>query len=48
MHPLLLSAAFGGQAEPGRVLRSWLAIEGSDSLGCVHLINQDDDTLPDP
>jgi predicted N-acetyltransferase YhbS len=42
-----LTRAFSGQAEPGRVLKSWLALEGEEPLGCVHLIDQDDGTLPD-
>lgn len=41
-----LARAFAGQAEPGRVLRSWLALEGDEPLGCVHLIDHDDETLP--
>jgi len=40
-----LTRAFGGQAEPGRVLKSWVALEGDEPLGCVHLIDKDDDTL---
>ena len=42
-----LAQAFGGQAEPGRVLKSWVALEGGEPLGCVHLIDNDDDSLPD-
>jgi hypothetical protein len=42
-----LARAFGGHAEPGRVLRSWLALEEDEPLGCVHLIDHDDDTLPE-
>ena len=42
-----LTLAFGGHAEPGRVLKSWLALEGDEPLGCVHLIDHDDDTLPE-
>jgi GNAT superfamily N-acetyltransferase len=42
-----LTQAFGGQAEPGRVLKSWLALEADEPLGCVHLIDHDDDTLPE-
>jgi len=42
-----LARAFGGQAEPGRVLKSWLALDGDQALGCVHLIDHDDDSLPD-
>jgi predicted N-acetyltransferase YhbS len=41
-----LTLAFGGKAEPGRVLKSWLALESNEPLGCVHLIDNDDDTLP--
>jgi len=41
-----LTRAFGGHAEPGRVLKSWLALEKDEPLGCVHLIDHDDDTLP--
>lgn len=41
-----LRRAFGGQAEPGRVLKSWLALAGDEPLGCVHLIDHDDDSLP--
>jgi len=42
-----LARAFGGHAEPGRVLKSWLAMEEEEPLGCVHLIDRDDDTLPE-
>jgi predicted N-acetyltransferase YhbS len=42
-----LACAFGGHAEPGRVLKSWLALEEGKPLGCVHLIDHDDDTLPE-
>jgi GNAT superfamily N-acetyltransferase len=42
-----LAQAFGGKAEPGRVLKSWLAVQGDEPLGCVHLIDNDDDSLPD-
>jgi predicted N-acetyltransferase YhbS len=42
-----LTRAFGGRAEPGRVLKSWVALEGDEPLGCVHLIDHDDDTLPE-
>ncbi len=40
-----LARAFGGRAEPGRVLGSWLALEGDEPLGCVHLIDHDDSVL---
>lgn len=42
-----LTRAFGGQAEPGRVLKSWVALKGDEPLGCVHLIDHDDSTLID-
>lgn len=42
-----LTRAFSGQAEPGRVLKSWLALDAGQPLGCVHLIDHDDDSLPD-
>lgn len=42
-----LTRAFGGQAEPGRVLKSWVALAGDEPLGCVHLIDNDDNSLPD-
>jgi predicted N-acetyltransferase YhbS len=42
-----LSRAFGGRTEPGRVLKSRVALEGDEPLGCVHLIDHDDHTLPD-
>jgi GNAT superfamily N-acetyltransferase len=42
-----LRAAFGGQAPPGRVLASLLALEGDTPLGCVHLIDNDDPSLPE-
>jgi predicted N-acetyltransferase YhbS len=42
-----LARAFGGRAEPGRVLRSLVALDGDAPVGCVHLIDHDDDTLPD-
>ncbi|QTN23016.1 GNAT family N-acetyltransferase [Rhizobacter sp. AJA081-3] len=45
-----LADAFGGRAAPGRVLASLIALEGSDDatpLGCVHLIDNDDDSLPE-
>lgn len=41
-----LGAAFGGRAEPGRVLASLVALEGDVPLGCVHLIDNDDPSLP--
>jgi len=42
-----LRAAFGGQGPPGRVLASLLALEGDTPLGCVHLIDNDDPSLPE-
>ena len=42
-----LARAFGGQAEPGRVIHSLLALDGDAPLGAVHLIDNDDDSLPD-
>jgi len=42
-----LTRAFGGHAEPGRVLKSWVALEQDEPLGCVHLIDHDDQTLPE-
>lgn len=42
-----LERAFGGRAEPGRVIRSLVALEGDTPLGCVHLIDHDDDSLPE-
>jgi predicted N-acetyltransferase YhbS len=45
-----LAAAFGGQAAPGRVLASLIALDdASDAspLGCVHLIDNDDDSQPE-
>jgi GNAT superfamily N-acetyltransferase len=45
-----LADAFGGRAAPGRVLASLIALEGADDatpLGCVHLIDNDDDSLPE-
>lgn len=44
-----LADAFGGRVEPGRVLASLVALEGPDHavpLGCVHLIDNDDPSLP--
>lgn len=40
-----LCAAFGGEL-PGRVLASLVALEGDTLLGCVHLIDNDDESLP--
>lgn len=40
-----LTSAFAGQAEPGRVLRSLVALQDDHPLGCVHLIDHDDSTL---
>jgi predicted N-acetyltransferase YhbS len=42
-----LAAAFGGRAKPGRVLASLVALEQGALLGCVHLIDNDDDSLPE-
>ena len=42
-----LEQAFGGHAEPGRVLCSLVALDGSQPLGCVHLIDNDATSLPD-
>lgn len=42
-----LTRAFSGQAGPGRVLGSWVALENGLPLGCVHLIDHDDDSLMD-
>lgn len=42
-----LADAFGGRAAPGRVLASLVALEGGVPLGCVHLIDNDDDSLPE-
>lgn len=42
-----LARAFGGQAEPGRVIHSLLALEGDVPLGAVHLIDNDDNSLPE-
>ena len=41
-----LAQAFGGRAEPGRVILSLVALEGETPLGCVHLIDNDDRSLP--
>ncbi len=40
-----LAEAFGGRAEPGRVLASLIALDGDTPLGCVHLIDNDDRSL---
>ncbi len=40
-----LAEAFGGRAAPGRVLASLIALEGEVPLGCVHLIDNDDESL---
>ena len=40
----------GGQEVSGaarRLLESFLALQGDEPLGCVHLIDHDDDTLPE-
>lgn len=42
-----LAAAFGGRGAPGRVLASLVALDGDAPVGCVHLIDNDDDSLPD-
>lgn len=42
-----LADAFGGRAAPGRVLASLVALEGATPLGCVHLIDNDDPSLPE-
>jgi predicted N-acetyltransferase YhbS len=42
-----LARAFAGRAEPGRVLKSWVALEDDEPLGCVHLVDHDDETLPE-
>jgi predicted N-acetyltransferase YhbS len=42
-----LALAFGGRAAPGRVLASLVALEGDEPLGCVHLIDNDDASLPE-
>lgn len=41
-----LRAAFGGEM-PGRVLASLVALEGDTLLGCIHLIDNDDASLPE-
>lgn len=40
-----LADAFGGRAPPGRVLSSLVALDGGTPLGCVHLIDNDDESL---
>lgn len=42
-----LADAFGGRAAPGRVLASLIALDGDVPLGCVHLIDNDDESLTD-
>lgn len=42
-----LARAFAGQAEPGRVLHSCLALLHEEPVGCVHLIDHDDSELAD-
>ena len=42
-----LAQAFAGGAAPSRVLLSLVALEGDTSLGCVHLIDNDDSSLPE-
>lgn len=41
-----LRAAFGGEL-PGRVLASLVALEGDALLGCIHLVDNDDESLPE-
>lgn len=41
-----LADAFGGRLQPARVLASLLALDGDTPLGCVHLIDNDDPSLP--
>lgn len=41
-----LADAFGGRGPPGRVLVSLVALDGDAPVGCVHLIDNDDDSLP--
>ncbi|MFT3954205.1 MAG: GNAT family N-acetyltransferase [Piscinibacter sp.] len=42
-----LADAFAGRAAPGRVLASLIALDGDEPLGCVHLIDNDDESLPE-
>jgi predicted N-acetyltransferase YhbS len=50
-----LATAFGGKGRPGRVLASLIALEahtrdhtpGHTCLGCVHLIDNDDESRPE-
>ena len=42
-----LVAAFGAATDPARVLLSLVALDGRTPVGCVHLIANDDDTLPE-
>ena len=42
-----LAAAFGGKTRPSPVLLSLIALEGERPLGCVHLIDNDDASLPE-
>lgn len=42
-----LAEAFGGRARPGRVLASLIALQDDAPLGCVHLIDNDDESLPE-
>lgn len=42
-----LARALAGRAAPGRVIASLLALDGDEPLGCVHLIDNDDASLPD-
>lgn len=42
-----LAEAFGGRGAPGRVLASLVALDGDAPVGCVHLIDNDDDSLPE-
>ena len=41
-----LADAFAGRI-PGRVLASLLALDGDTPLGCIHLIDNDDASLPE-
>ncbi len=42
-----LARAFGGRDRHGRVLASLVALDDDRLLGCVHLIDNDDASLPD-
>lgn len=41
-----LAEVFGGRGTPGRVLLSLVALDGDEPVGCVHLIDNDDDAQP--